>query len=180
VQTAIFETRRASRPIPTPTPYGDFAPSLAGLGFSVGPLVAGTLRPIGSAFAGTRDVDEVEAVAAHCPTANIGIATNDLAVLELEGDAALETLHRFGPLCEAPVAAIGSTRLVFFALQGGLPSCRNARPGVSIRSRGDYVVAPPSWLAASGLCRWVRSPWESFLVPLAPGWLIDLAGGTHG
>lgn len=158
----------------TSTPFGDYAESYANRGFPVLAVVAGTLDPIGGEVRGTTDVDEIRAINEHFPAANVGITTDDLVVLELQGDAAFDALRRYGPF-EGPISAIGDTRHVYFALRGGLPSGPTALPGVRIRSRGDYVLAPPSWLFSVGPSRWLRSPWDSWLMPIAPAWLIKLS-----
>lgn len=158
----------------TSTPFGSYAESYANLGFPVLAIVAGTLDLIGDEVRGTTDVDEIRAINEYYPAANVAIATDNLAVLELDGEAALNALRRFGPF-DGPVSAVGSQRHVYFALRGGVPSGQTALPGVRIRSRGDYVLAPPSWLFSIGPSRWLRSPWDSWLMPIAPAWLIKLA-----
>lgn len=163
------------------TPFGDYGPPLANLGYNVFPVVAGTTQPVGGRCYGTSDAEEADAIAAHFPAANIGVDTRELVAIEIEGDAAFDALQRYLPFPEAPVSAIGSIRHVYFAMPGGVPSGQTALPGVRIRSRGSYVLAPPSWLHGFGACRWIRSPWDVWLMPIAPGWLVDLAGGhAHG
>lgn len=156
-------------------PFGDHAEPLAKMGFPVFAAVAGTHEPIGGEIEGTLDVEAIREIAVHYHGANACIETSNFLVLEISGDAVLDALHRYLPFPDAPVSAIGSIRHVFFAMPGGVPSGQTALPGVRIRSRGSYVLAPPSWLHGFGACRWIRSPWDVWLMPLAPGWLIDLA-----
>lgn len=159
----------------TSMPFGDYAEPLAKMGFPVFAAVAGTHEPIGGEIEGTRDVEAIQAIAAHYRGANACIETSNFLVLEISGDAVLDALRRYLPFPDAPVSAIGNIRHVFFAMPGGVPSVQTAIPGVRIRSRGDYVLGPPSWLHFIGAGRWIRSPWDCWLMPMAPAWVIDLA-----
>jgi hypothetical protein len=120
------------------------------------------------------------------PDANLGIATgaeSGIVVLDIDppkdGDNNLEELvTRYGQLPETPQVLTGNGWQFYFRYPAGreIPSSSGAiAPGIDVRGRGGYVVAPPS-VHISGR----RYAWEFQgridEVPLAdpPEWLLEL------
>jgi hypothetical protein len=114
------------------------------------------------------------------PTANIGLHTAGLLVLDIDdrknGRAALDSLiSRF---CRLPPTIASHTPNgwhVFFTCPAHVGnSTGQLAAGLDVRARGGYVVLPPS-SRFDGSYRWTpgRAPDEIDLEP-APQWLVDL------
>ena len=86
-----------------------------------------------------------------CPAANIGIATGALVVIDIDGPQGESTwsglIGKHGPLPVTLESRTGNGHHLFFTSDGH--EVRNDTgtklgPGIDIRGRGGYVVAPPS------------------------------------
>lgn len=125
----------------------------------------------------TTDRRRVRAWWAACPSANIGIATGRLLVVDVdgpEGRAALAALQReHSPLPPTLQASTARGAHLYFALDEGPPipnSAGRLAPGLDIRGAGGYVVAPPSVHPDGSIYRWARRIKPA---PI-PGWLASL------
>lgn len=127
------------------------------------------------------------------PKANIGIHTNKLIVLDVDGSAGVESLDRlcsedvpfgFEPrkkvLERSPQVRTGGRGAhYFFKPRPGtnLPNKVGFMPGLDIRSEGGYVVAPPSNHASGDMYTWVAGLQEQ-RVPRVPLWLVKTVQAT--
>jgi Bifunctional DNA primase/polymerase, N-terminal len=110
------------------------------------------------------------------PDANVGIATGRLVVVDVDGAhgraafAALEQTHE--PLPPTLTAASGRGAHLYF--HAGARRIANSAgrlgPGLDVRGRGGYVVAPPSLHADGHRYRWSARHRPA---PL-PSWLAEL------
>lgn len=135
----------------------------------------------------TTDREQVERWWRQAPNANVGIATGGVAhlvVLDVDPDkGGAESLSdlelKYAPLPNTPTVLTGGggEHYYFRAPEGEVitNSASNLGPGLDIRGRGGYVVAPPSvhrsgmpyeWQAGSSLD-------EVEIAPL-PDWLLEL------
>ena len=110
------------------------------------------------------------------PAANVGIATGELVVIDVDhpdGRRALERLQReHERLPETLRARSARGEHVYFAAAGrAMPSSvGRIGAGLDVRGTGGYVVAPPSRHASGQIYTWShRAP----VAPL-PGWLAHL------
>jgi hypothetical protein len=119
----------------------------------------------------------------HCVDyCNIGVATGDIVVLDVDprhdGDHSLKSLEdRHGPLPPTwRVITGGNGEHVYFQATAALRnSAGSLGPGLDLRARGGYVVAPPS-LHLSGRRHCWNVDYHPDDVPLAPmpDWLVAL------
>ncbi|HUZ44826.1 MAG TPA: bifunctional DNA primase/polymerase [Acidimicrobiales bacterium] len=124
--------------------------SYAGCGLAVLPLRAGgkapdgRLVPHGLTQAST-DPALLRRWWAAAPDANVGIRTGGaLDVLDIDGPEAVGVLVARGLLeVGGVVVSTGRGWHVYFA-GGALPTRAGVLPGIDVRGRGGYVVAPPS------------------------------------
>ncbi|MGI8938514.1 MAG: bifunctional DNA primase/polymerase [Iamia sp.] len=103
----------------------------------------------------TTDPDQIRALWAETPTANIGIATGEASgvdVIDVDPDA----LHRVDEFDPGAGPRVKSPRGHHFYLAhqpGRRNSAGQVAPGVDVRAEGGYVVAPPSCVAGRAY-RW--------------------------
>ncbi len=157
----------------------------AELGYPVFPCVPGTKKPLtehGFKDA-TTDPAQIEAWWTQWPDANVGIATADLAVIDIDGasnawladDPEKAESLACGPMSLTPR---GGRHHVFRQPAGrswGSSSGKLA-PKVDVRANGGYIVAPPS-VTEDGAYAWA----ETFeldvppdRLPEPPAWLAAL------
>jgi len=112
---------------------------------------------------------------ARWPEANIGIATGGrVVVLDVDGDAGRAAVAR-RPMPATPVVETGRGWHHYYATSHELPSRIALLPGVDVRGRGGYVVAPPSLHAAGHQYACLVSlPLDEAPLAPAPEWLIKL------
>jgi hypothetical protein len=107
------------------------------------------------------DPDRIRGWWAAWPDANVGVATGWLVVVDVDGTdgrQALEALQRAqGPLPPTLTALTGrGMHLYFRAGAHRIPtSAGRLGPGLDVRGRGGYVVAPPSLHADGHRYRWI-------------------------
>ena len=114
---------------------------------------------------------------ARWPHANVAIATGAIVVLDVDGDhgarslSALEAEH--GPLPQTPwVSTARGRHLYFLALGVDVGnSAGRLGPGLDVRGRSGYVVAPPSLHHTGWRYRW--NELDSGIAAL-PSRLVDL------
>jgi Bifunctional DNA primase/polymerase, N-terminal/Primase C terminal 1 (PriCT-1) len=97
------------------------------------------------------------------PSANVGIATHGLVVVDVDprhhGDATMrELVDRYGPLPATWRVNTGGCGLhIYFLPPDGIQISSGVNQlgeGIDIRARGGYVVAPPSSHVSGKLYRW--------------------------
>lgn len=129
--------------------------------------------------AATRDEKQIAKWWTRCPDANVAVATQpsglivvDVDVRGIDGRATLAKLQsQFGPLPDTLEVRTGSGGTHLWFDDGGRPvkGTIGKFPGVDIRSRGNYVIVPPS-ANVVGEYSWVSQRAPS---PL-PSWLRGL------
>jgi hypothetical protein len=124
-----------------------------------------------------------EQIALWCrswPNANVGVVTGrGLLVLDEDprhgGDKSLaELVRRFDPLPVTPtVRTGGGGHHYYFASSDALPSRVGVFPGLDVRDKEAYVVAPPSRHASGEKYEWLPglSPADAPYAPV-PEWLV--------
>ncbi len=123
------------------------------------------------------------------PGSNIGVATgrkSGLVVLDIDprngGDNSLYEIEKeFGMLPDTVVSQTGGGgRHIFFKNPNHHISCRLAlRPGVDLKARGGYIIAPPSRHASGKIYRWKWYLKDIELTPL-PEWLYQIILNPQG
>jgi hypothetical protein len=110
------------------------------------------------------------------PDANVAIATGELVVIDVDGPAAYQALgaleQRHGRLPTTLRARSARGEHIYFNVAGHDIGCSAGRfgPGLDVRGRGGYVVAPPSRHATGH-----AYAWTSTLAPVPiPPWLAGL------
>ncbi|MBC7853168.1 MAG: bifunctional DNA primase/polymerase [Pirellulaceae bacterium] len=131
----------------------DAALRYADLGYPVFPCAAGSKRPLtqhGFQDA-TVDLDQIDECWTVNPTANIGLATAELVVIDVDGHDnpwLADSPHLVAELAQACVATTprGGRHYYFRQPAGATIRCSTGRiaPGVDVRGAGGYVLLPPS------------------------------------
>ena len=131
------------------------------------------------------------------PEANLGVSTEKLVVIDVDprdgGDESLKKLEaEYGelPLTWRSLTGGGGTHDIYKAPDGveiasfGADSMNDPPlgPGIDVRARGGYIVAPPSRHISGGVYAWSvdHHPADTPLAP-APDWLVKrlTARGTN-
>ena len=127
----------------------------------------------------TTDEETIRRWWTRWPDANIGVATGEgLLVLDVDprngGDASLAAVEEEHDWIRTLTARTGSGGLHLY-LTGDLPSRAGLLPGIDLKGRGGYIVAPPSRHACGGRYQWV-APEDLPTDPQpVPDWLAALA-----
>ncbi|MCK9497121.1 MAG: bifunctional DNA primase/polymerase [Dehalococcoidia bacterium] len=135
----------------------------------------------------TTDVEQVTEWWRRAPNANVGVATGGVAhlvVLDVDPDKGgaeslrdLELEHGRLPLTPTVLTGGGGEHYYFRAPEGEVitNSASNLGPGLDVRGRGGYVVAPPSVHRSGGVYEWQAGAGldEVEIAPL-PDWLLAL------
>lgn len=133
----------------------------------------------------TTDVETIENWWRQWPDSNVGIATGDrsgMVAVDIDprhdGEESMAALLReHGDLSETVEAETGGggRHLIFEGNDVDLPNRSNLRPGIDIRGKNGYIVAPPSIHASGKRYAWREGhgPKDRTLAPM-PRWLIDL------
>lgn len=160
----------------------------AELGYPVFPCGSGTKHPLtehGLKDA-TTDPNQIEAWWSNHPTANIGIATEGLVVIDVEGGSnwLLDDFEKQFDLSGAPMSITPSGGRHYIFRQPAGKSYRNTekRIGhlVDTRANGGLIIVPPSAIGKNAY-RWVEGSELDITpdqLPEPPDWLIDLLDGT--
>jgi hypothetical protein len=153
----------------------DAALYYAGIGFPVFPC-GFDKRPLTShGFKdATRDLESIRGVWATKPTANIGIATEGLLVIDVDAPGS-EIAVRLNGLCPTQQTPRGGRHFVFRRPEGR--SWKNSQskiaPKVDVRTNGGYILAAPS-RTADGPYVWIESDFDLSSIPEPPAWLADM------
>lgn len=160
----------------------------AELGYTVFPCVSGTKIPLtehGFKDA-TTDPDQIEAWWSTHPTANIGIATEGLVVIDVEGGSnwLLDDFEKQFDLSVAPMSITPSGGRHYIFRQPPGKDYRNTEKQighlVDTRANGGLIIAPPAAIGKNAY-RWVEGNELDIppsQLPEPPDWLIDLLDGT--
>jgi hypothetical protein len=136
-------------------PHLEVALEYAGLGYKVFPLADGSKIPRAGSngcTGATTDEAQIRAWWAERPSANIGLATEDLMVIDIDGPENLwpNDQDKASDLLAAPLSFTPNGGKHFFYRQppGKAYSCtaKKLAPAVDTRANGGYVVVPPSRL----------------------------------
>lgn len=164
------------------------AQRLAELGYPVFPLIPGRKKPLpGSSglLDATLDTEQIESWWSKSPDANIGVRTDGLLLLDVDGVEGMgwliENPDYAAELTAAPISVTANGgRHYWFRQPAGL-AMRNTTgliaPKIDTRANGGYVVAPPSALVGDRAYRWVEGfelECEPAGLPEPPKWLIGL------
>ena len=165
---------------------GKAALRYAELGYPVFPCRPGEKRPLtrhGFKDA-TTNPTEIESWWTQNPSANIGLATAGLLVIDIDGadnpwpdDPALAADMTQCPVARTPR---GGRHCLFRQLEGRIwaSTAGKLAPSVDTRADGGYIVAPPSVVGE------VAYHWERNLdvtgdgLPEPPPWLVELLDGS--
>lgn len=130
---------------------GDAALWYAELGYRVFPCVPGEKRPLTprGCLDATADLEQVEAWWSQWPDANVGLATDGLLVVDIDGaDNPWPGVERQLDLARGPVARTPRGGTHHYHRQPEGAGWRNTAsklaPLVDTRANGGYVLAPPS------------------------------------
>lgn len=168
----------------------------AELGYRVFPCAPGGKAPLTKHgfHDATVDAEQIERWWAQHPSANIGIATEGLVVIDIDGgdncwpgdDADRMLELAVGPMALTPR---GGNHRLFRQPAGKKWRCTEGRlaPKVDTRADGGYIVAPPSEIAGGNAYRWATGlelddPPDR--LPEPPPWLAQdldkLASSANG
>ncbi len=163
------------------------AVELARLGLLVFPLRPASKEPYpGRSWLKDRSADP-ETVARRFdkrPGCNVAIATRpDLFALDLDvKTGGMESFDRLKDGRELPETATARTgsggRHHYFRAPGGVGCCNGLEPGIDVKGRHGYVVAPPSLHPSGTSYTWERHPGDG--VADAPAWLLEALGSERG
>ena len=157
----------------------------AGLGYRVFPCVPGQKNPLTKRgfHDATVDPEQVEKWWTEHPQANIGLPTDGLLVLDIDGPGNPwpGDPDRAADLAGAGAVALtprGGRHYLFRCPDGKHWRCSAGRlaPGVDVRATGGYIVVAPS-ATADGVYKWAPGlsldrPRDS--LPSPPVWLIEM------
>jgi hypothetical protein len=161
----------------------DAALSYAELGFAVFPCEPGGKRPAceHGCNDATTDEDQIERWWTDRPDCNVGIATDGLLVVDIDGqdNPWLSSLgDRIDDLMGCPAAWTPRGGMHLYFRQPVDGTFRNTTSAladkVDTRASGGYVVAPPSNRAEGGGYRWFPDRELERLLPEPPAWLVEL------
>lgn len=143
-------------------------------GLRVFPLRPGGKQPLPGSrgcLEATSDPDRIRAWWAATPEANLGLATGHLVdVIDIDGPTGVQSWAEAETL--PPVLGTVSTPRaggshLYIAADPRRTNGANVLPGVDIRAKGGYVVAPPSVGPAGVVYHWRRPLGLADLVELA-------------
>jgi Bifunctional DNA primase/polymerase, N-terminal len=182
--TAVNPAQTPALPTPTSS-LADAALSYAAMGWSVFPLVPRTKIPFKGSHGykdATTDIAVVEQWWREHPDANIGLATSNLTVLDVDPRhgghlslADLETQHGPLPYTVESQTGSGGRHLFFLRPDVSIRAGTNAlAPGLDIKSGGPHVVLPPSIHPNGQAYEWELSsvPGEVDVAPM-PEWMVE-------
>jgi hypothetical protein len=160
-----------------------FALRYAELGYPVFPCAPGDKNPLTEHgfHDASVDPDQIETWWSSQPSANIGIPTTGLAVIDIDGGGnpwLTSEPDKLLALAVAPLALTprGGRHLVFRQPPGKQWRCTESRlaPQVDTRADGGYFVVPPSRLADGRTYRWAEGlelDVAPDALPEPPAWL---------
>ncbi len=156
----------------------------AELGYPVFPCVPGGKAPLTEHgfHDATTDAEQIERWWTQYPTANIGIPTAGLVVIDLDGEANSwpGDPERGADLANTGAIALtprGGRHFIFRRPAGKAWKCSTGKlaPGVDVRTNGGYIVVPTS-RTAQGAYRWVEDlelDQPADCLPEPPAWLTQ-------
>jgi hypothetical protein len=157
----------------------------ADLGYRVFPCAPGGKKPITEHgyLDATTDPEQIERWWSEHPHANIGLATEGLVVVDIDGDGnpwLRDKPERAEELAVGPIAITprGGTHRIFRQPEGRGWRCTESRlaPHVDTRADGGYIVAPPSVLTGGKTYYWapdLELDTGRERLPEPPAWLAQ-------
>ncbi len=157
----------------------------AEMGYKVFPCQPGGKTPITESglLDATSDPDQIAAWWCRTPQANIGLATEGLVVIDVDGAANpwladqpdLQTDLAIAPISRTPR---GGRHYIFRQPEGAgvRNSANKIAPKVDVRAGGGYIVAPPSVVEGKPYAFYATNALSCGpeALPEPPGWLMDL------
>lgn len=147
-------------------------------GWQVLPLRPREKRPLTSHGVkdATSDPNAIREWWKRWPYANIGLAVPaGFAVLDIDSAEALAQIKAEG--CELSETACARTRkgwhLWYSTGDAEVGNRVGLRPGVDVRGRDGYVVAPPSFHPSGSIYRW-QTEFDRDSIAPAPDWLLEM------
>ena len=154
----------------------------AALGFQVAPLWPKGKLPMQNLRCSepSADPQQIEQWWELCPTANIGLPTdnryNALIVLDLDVGPGIDGAGMLKKLCaerglELPDTAVARSGSGGYHIYYSNPrkllirGSKDLFPGIDVRAEGAHIVAPPSIHSSGGVYRWVLGD-ESKIAPV--------------
>jgi hypothetical protein len=165
----------------------------AGHGYPVFPISPGRKKPPITEHGlldATTDAKQIEQWWHYHPSANIGIATHGLLIVDIDRSDnpwLSDQPERLVELASGAVSLTAGGGKHFVFRQPANKHWRNTTSQLALRvdtrADGGYIVAPPSRIEGGGAYRWVpglelECPPER--LPEPPGWLVDLLDRLHG
>ena len=154
----------------------------AELGYPVFPCVPGEKKPAckNGLLDATTDEARIDAWWLENPNYNIGLSTNGLLVVDIDGadNPLLSDADKMLDLAAAPSQTTPSGGRHYFFKQPDDGTFKNTQSRladkVDTRAAGGYVVVAPSANGESNYC-WLGEPLNDFLhcLPLPPQWVVD-------
>lgn len=171
----------------------DAALRYADLGYQIFPLVPGKKHPLTAhgLLDATDDENQIEEWWAQTPTANVGLRTDGLLVLDVDGpenaflfDGSADAAARIESLSDAPMQRTPRGGFHFLFRQPAGRSWRNTYGAlahhVDTRTNGGYIVVAPSRLEVGRVYTWVeahRLEDPPAALPEPPAWLTAALDG---
>lgn len=112
------------------------------------------------------------------PGCNWGVAcgASNLAVLDIDprsgGDLSFDELN-FAPFDTPEVWTGGDGRHIYFSTNSDQVKSRTLAPGLELRSKGYYVILPPSIHPSGKAYQWKIEPWDIEIIELPKALIID-------
>lgn len=154
---------------------------IAAKNLAVLPLAPGEKRPDGELAPNgckdaTTDEDQIGEWWTQRPNANIGIATDGLCVVDIDGadHPWLSSNQRLEALSGAPASQTPRGGRHYIFQQNGEPLRNTAgrlAPNVDTRADGGYIVAPPSIVNGKPY-RWLEDLEPRDQLPTVPDWIV--------
>lgn len=163
----------------------DAALRYADLGYRVFPCAPSAKTPLTEHgfHDATTDFDQIDAWWQRWPQANIGLPTEGLVVIDVDGSDNPWLANRPDRTMELACAPIsltpgGGRHYIFRQLPGGSwrSSAGKLAPKVDVRADGGYIVLPPSILTEGRVYRWAEGLCLDIppdRLPEPPRWLAD-------
>jgi hypothetical protein len=157
----------------------------AELGYRVFPCVPGAKAPLTDHgfLDATTDVEKIQRWWEQSPNANIGIPTEGLLVIDIDGVGngwLADRPEKMLELAKAPMALTphGGTHRLFRQPPGKTWRCTEGRlaPKVDTRADGGYIIVPPSVLEEENSYRWAAGlelDEPPARLPEPPSWLVE-------
>ena len=126
------------------------------------------------------DANQIKSWWDENPSYNVALATGSVTVVDIDGQEGLRSFKKLlgeygqGSIKMTPRAATGGGGWHLFFQGVDIKNLVGVRPGIDIRSRGGYVILPPSRHKSGRPYSFDRCPTQYKLQPF-PAWLFKVA-----